>query len=45
MGKKKKAYSSLVGKPEEMGPLGTSTYRWDDTIKMYLRETEWGGMH
>jgi hypothetical protein len=35
---------SLVGKPEGRTPLGTPTRRWEDNIKMDLREIGWGGM-
>jgi hypothetical protein len=36
------AYS--VGKPEGRRPLGRSIRRWEDNIKMDLREMGWGGM-
>jgi hypothetical protein len=32
------AYKILVGKPEGKRPLGKSRRRWEDNIKMYLRE-------
>ena len=32
----------LVGKPEGKKPLGRSRHRWEDNIKMYLQEVEWG---
>jgi hypothetical protein len=39
MGKKKKnAYGILVGKPDGKRPLGRPRRRWEDSIKMYLRE-------
>jgi hypothetical protein len=38
------AYRILVGKPEGKRPLGRPRCRWEDNIKMYLRETGWGGM-
>jgi hypothetical protein len=31
-----------VGKPEGRGPLGRPRRRWEDNIKMGLREVEWG---
>jgi hypothetical protein len=34
-----------VGKPERMRPLGRPRRRWEDSIKMDLREIGWGGMH
>jgi hypothetical protein len=33
-----------VGKPEGKRPLGRSRRRWEDNIKMDLREIGWGGM-
>jgi hypothetical protein len=33
-----------VGKPEEKRPLGRPIRRWEDNIKMDLREIGWGGM-
>jgi hypothetical protein len=33
-----------VGKPEGRRPLGKPRRRWDDNIKMDLREVGWGGM-
>jgi hypothetical protein len=34
----------FVGKPEGKRPLGRPRRRWEDNIKMVLREIEWGGM-
>jgi hypothetical protein len=34
----------LVGKPEGKRALGKPRCRWEDNIKMDLREIEWGGM-
>ena len=31
-------YRVLVGKPEEKRPLGRPGHRWEDKIKMHLRE-------
>jgi hypothetical protein len=39
MVEKRNAYRILVGKPEGKRPLGRSSCRWVDTIKMNLRET------
>jgi hypothetical protein len=30
----------LVGKPEDKKPLGRPKRRWDDNIRIYLKETE-----
>jgi hypothetical protein len=38
------AYRILVGKPDGKRPLGRPRRGLEDNIKMYLRETEWGGM-
>jgi hypothetical protein len=43
-GVKRTAYTILVGKPEGKRPLGRPTRRWEDNIKMDLREIWWGGM-
>jgi hypothetical protein len=45
MGERRGAYRALVGKPEGRRPLGTPRRRWEDNIKMDLREVGWGGMH
>jgi hypothetical protein len=34
----------LMGKPEGKRQLVRPGRRWVDNIKMYLRETGWGGM-
>jgi hypothetical protein len=44
MGEKRKAYRILVGKPGGKGPLARPGRRWEDNIKIDLREIEWGGM-
>jgi hypothetical protein len=33
-----------VGEPKGKIPLGRPTHRWEDNIKIDLRETGWGGM-
>jgi hypothetical protein len=38
MGEGKGAYRVLVGRPESKRPLGRSRCRWEDNIKMDLRE-------
>jgi hypothetical protein len=44
MHENRNAYRMLVGKPEVKRPPGTHGRRWEDNIKIGLRETEWGGM-
>jgi hypothetical protein len=44
MGEKRNARRIWIGKPEEKRPLGRSRRRWEDNIKMDLREIEWGGL-
>jgi hypothetical protein len=34
----------LARKPEVKRALGKSRHRWDDNIKMDLKETEWEGV-
>jgi hypothetical protein len=31
------------GRPEGMGPLGSHRHRWDDNIKINLKEIGWEG--
>jgi hypothetical protein len=38
MGERRKVYKVLVGKPEGKRPLGTPSHRWENGIRMYLRE-------
>jgi hypothetical protein len=42
MGKVRGAYSILVRKPEGRRPLGRPRRRWEDNIKMDLREIGFG---
>jgi hypothetical protein len=44
MGDKRTAYRILVRKLEGKRPLGSPRRRWEDNIKMDLREIGWGGM-
>jgi hypothetical protein len=44
MGERRGAYRALVGKPEGRRPLGRPRRRWEDNIKMDLREVGWGSM-
>jgi hypothetical protein len=41
---KKNAYRILVEKPEEERPRGKPGRRWEDNIKLDVREIGWGGM-
>jgi hypothetical protein len=43
-GEQKDAYRILMGKPEGKRPLGRPRCRWEDNIKMELKEIGWGGM-
>jgi hypothetical protein len=42
MGEDRKLYMVLVGKPEEKRSLGRQRRRWEDGIRMGLREIGWG---
>jgi hypothetical protein len=44
MSEKRNAYKILVGKPEGTRPIRRPRRRWDDNIKMDLREIGWSGM-
>jgi hypothetical protein len=44
MWEERKVYKVLVGKPEGKGPLGRSRCRWEDGIRMDIREIGLGGM-
>ncbi|KAJ4442482.1 hypothetical protein ANN_04068 [Periplaneta americana] len=41
MGESRNAYRVLVGKPEGKRPLGRPRRRWEDNIKMDLREVRY----
>jgi hypothetical protein len=43
VGEGRNVYRVLVGKPEGKRPLERPRRRWEDGIKMDLRETGWGG--
>ncbi|KAJ4437783.1 hypothetical protein ANN_13721 [Periplaneta americana] len=43
MGESRNAYRVLVGRPEGKRPLGRPRRRWEDNIKMDLREVEYDG--
>jgi hypothetical protein len=38
------AYRVLVGKSEEKRPLGRSRCRWENNVKILLREIGWDGV-
>jgi hypothetical protein len=42
MGEERKVYNVLVGKLEGKRSLGRPRNRWEDGIKMDLREIGWG---
>ena len=44
MGERRDVYRVLEGKPEGKRPLGRPRRRWEDNIKMDLKEVECGGM-
>jgi hypothetical protein len=44
MGEKRNAYRILVGKPEGRRALGRPRRRWEDNVRMDLREIGCGGM-
>ena len=44
MGEERGVYRVLVGKPEEMRPLGRPRRRWVDNIRMDLQEVGCGCM-
>jgi hypothetical protein len=44
MGEERKLYKVLAGKPEGKRPLETPRHRWEDGIRMYLREIGLGGV-
>jgi hypothetical protein len=44
VGQKRNVYKILVGNPEGKRPLGRRRRRWEDNIKMDLKDIGWGGM-
>jgi hypothetical protein len=42
MGEGRGAYRILVGRPEGRRPLGRPRRRWEDNIKMDIKEVGWG---
>jgi len=45
IGDMRNAYKILVGKPEGKKPRGRHRRRWEDNIRMNLREGEWEYMN
>jgi len=43
-GERRGMYMELVGKPEGQRPLGKRRCRWENNIKIYLRDAGCGGM-
>jgi hypothetical protein len=43
-GEERNVYMVLMGKPEGKRPLGRPRYRWEDGIRMDLREIGWGSV-
>jgi hypothetical protein len=43
-GAKRNTYRILVGKPEGKRPQGRPRRRWENNIRMDLRDIGWGGM-
>jgi hypothetical protein len=44
MGEKRKLHKVLVGKPKGKRPLERPRHRWQDWIKLDLREIGWEGV-
>jgi hypothetical protein len=44
MGKERKVYKVLVVEPEGKRPLGIPRHRWEDGIRMDLRDMGWGSV-
>jgi hypothetical protein len=44
MGEERNVYRYLMGKPEGKRPLGRPRRRWEDGIRMDLREIGWGSV-
>jgi hypothetical protein len=44
MGEKRNVYRVLMGKPEAKKPLGRPRRRWEDGIRIDLREIDLGGV-
>jgi hypothetical protein len=44
MGEMRNVYKILVGRHEGKRTFGRSRYRWEDNIRMNVREIQWEGM-
>jgi hypothetical protein len=44
MGKERNVYRVLVGKPEGRRPLGRPRHKWENEIRVDLREIGWGSV-
>jgi hypothetical protein len=44
MGEVRSEYIILIGKPEGERPLGRLRHKWEDNIRMDLREIGWESM-
>jgi hypothetical protein len=44
MGEVRNVYKVLMGKPEGKRSLGRPRRRWEDGIRMHLREIGWGSV-
>jgi hypothetical protein len=44
VGEERNVYKVLMGKPEGKRPLGRPRRRWEDGIRMDLREIGWGNV-
>jgi hypothetical protein len=44
IGEERKVYKVSMGKPEGKRPLGKARHRWEDRIRMDLREIGWGSI-
>jgi hypothetical protein len=43
-GERRGAYGILVERPGGRRPLGRPRHRWDDNVKVYVKDVGWGGM-
>jgi hypothetical protein len=44
VGENRNVYRIFVGKPEGNGPLGRPRRKWEDNIKMDVRDIGWDGI-